>query len=501
MSAPVRHVLCAALLSSLFVTASAAQDAQLPVPAERKKALLEGTHVFRRILYDNDCTALKSFDELKDDPSKSILIVFGDLDRITDVPGGLANFVKAGGAVLLASDRPLSDGNASAQLLAIAGVRIGEETVFLNPHFRFRTPYKGLPYCPILEPVAGTSPALFSGDAKEGSPALSVATNVPTHLVHVRRLRGVNDLARLPAGCQYDPTAKELQQGFWGRPLTDPTFLVGGDVGDGGRVLVAADHSVFINEMMLPDDTNNVEFSINCIRYLRDGEQRSRVLLIDEGGIQTKFDVPLKSAQIPFDEMVDLLFEKRNHIIKAGADGLVRLERNNAFNNAAGRLLARLDNPPGRLFAIVATLATIALLIFGMIRLGILGRFSHDSRVAPLALAVGRTQPAAPLVQQRNYALLRLGRMNEPAGQLARRWLLSQGIAPPDESSSGEIPATVKGGWWAGRGLRRKLNRVWLLAAGRSRETTSPAQLWQLQRELEALAASRQRGEWQPSEG
>ena len=42
--------------------------------------------------------------------------------------------------------------------------------------------------------------------------------------------------------------------------------LVGGTR---GRILLVADHSIFINMMMLPTDTDNVEFASNCLEYLR----------------------------------------------------------------------------------------------------------------------------------------------------------------------------------------------------------------------------------------
>ena len=76
MSATCRRVSCAALLLGLFVAASAGQDAP-PVQgtAERRKALLEGTHVFRRLLHERDCEPLRSFDALAEDPGRSILIL------------------------------------------------------------------------------------------------------------------------------------------------------------------------------------------------------------------------------------------------------------------------------------------------------------------------------------------------------------------------------------------------------------------------------------------
>src|SRR5205814_44137 len=68
----------------------------------RRKAILEGTHAFRRVLFDRGLTPLESFDSLVDEPRRNILIVLGDLEVINRIPGGLQKFVKEGGAVLLA---------------------------------------------------------------------------------------------------------------------------------------------------------------------------------------------------------------------------------------------------------------------------------------------------------------------------------------------------------------------------------------------------------------
>jgi hypothetical protein len=54
-------------------------------------------------------------------------------------------------------------------------------------------------------------------------------------------------------------------------------FAAGGDWGEkGGRILILADHSVFINDMMTPDDNDNLEFASNCLEWLTDGGKRSR---------------------------------------------------------------------------------------------------------------------------------------------------------------------------------------------------------------------------------
>lgn len=501
MSAPVwLKSLGAASLLALFVTTSVAQEPAIQGTAERRKALLEGTHVFRRILHDSGCTALESFEQLSEDPTRTILIIFGDLDRIeeVEVAGGLKGFVQQGGAVLLASDRPMQRPNNFRQVVAVAGVWINGQAMVLDDG---QNVYKGMNYCPLLQPARNAQPNFLVAPGKAES-RYSVATNVPSYLDWNPKV-GLPDSVRfqavLPAGCR----AERVWGNGWNQPPRP--FLVAGDVGD-GRVIVAADHSIFINEMMLPDDVQNVEFSQNCVSYLRGEEQtRDRVLLVDEFGIQTKFDVPLRRPHLTPDELIELLLNNpdkaialADHVIQLGEKGVDRLERRDAVNDFLDRVVDRLDRPPGQLFAVVAALSTVLLCFYGMFRLGVFARFRNDVRTPPLSHAVGKNQPPGPLTQQRTLAVLRTGRLNEPAAQLARRWLLTQNLPVPDASSPGELPLTLGVGWWAGRGLRRRLRRVWLLAAGRWRQAITPAELWRLQRELEALAASRQRGEWTP---
>src|SRR5262249_3080122 len=82
----------------------------------------------------------------------------------------------------------------------------------------------------------------------------------------------------------------------WHRGIYQPDriFAVGG-TWDAGRVLFLADHSIFINNMMLQADTGNVGFTYNCLDWLSAGgdERRNRVLLYDGGKLVTDFNVPL----------------------------------------------------------------------------------------------------------------------------------------------------------------------------------------------------------------
>jgi hypothetical protein len=473
-----------AILAWLLLLAASTTQAQ-ETPKERRKAVLEGTHVFRRILYDHNLTALGSFRELSEDPKSTILIVLGNLDRITEVPEGLKSFVENGGAVLLASDRRPSQ-EAEKTLLEVAGVSIsGEHLLGLD-----RAEYYKEWFCPFIRPLPGRTPALF--DSPPGRVHNRVATNLPSYLIRQNwSPPGVRNLATLPF-CVRDEVAIDGKQEILNRPL----FMVGGDLNK-GRVLVLADHSVFINEMMLPEDNMNVEFTIAAVRWLRgDGGQRKKVLLVEDQGIQTKLDIPLKSARINPEEVVRTLLANRNELAVRAEETLDNLQRQDFFNEMLVKVLERIGWPPERLARFLLLLATVAVLLYGIYRLGSRGRFRHATETPLLATAAGRSLPAAPLVDQRVHTLLRLGNLNEPAARLAARWFERQGL-PITASDSAEPPVAVAGGWWRRRRLSGRLRRLWRLAHGWSKRRVLPASLWSLQRELEAVEGSRKRGEWQ----
>jgi hypothetical protein len=271
-----------------------------------------------------------------------------------------------------------------------------------------------------------------------------------------------------------------------------PLFAVGGDL-DEGRVLVLADHSIFINDMMLPSDNNNVELTYNVVDWLRgENQQRDRVLFIEDGQIQTKFDIPLKSAGISPEEVMKMLFDRRNQLLVEAEKGIARLEDEDAFNRGLLSVLDRLGWPPTRIAVSLVVLATLLLVGYLFYRLSIRDRFRHDLSVPLLAPALGHSLPAAPLVHQRAEELLKRNNLSEPAAALTLRWFARLGI----DAAGGEPAFTARGGWWQRRRLQGRLRQLWRLACGRSRERVTAPQLWRLQRELDELRAGWERGTW-----
>jgi hypothetical protein len=262
-------------------------------------------------------------------------------------------------------------------------------------------------------------------------------------------------------------------------------------VGD-GRILVLADHSIFINEMMLPTDNNNVEFTEACVDWLRGPNgQRDLVLFVENGQPKTKFDIPLRSVNLPIEEAAKALFDRRNHLLVAAEEALADLEDRDVFNRGVFDVLDQIGTM--RLVGFLLSFGAMALLLWCLVR-GFRRRLHPDPAVPLLAYALGKRLPAEPVSEQRHTALLRQDNMWEPATLLARRWFVRLGV----ERTGGPPPAfTATGGLWRRLMLVRRLRRLWRMACGKQPKRISAPQLWQLQRELDELRAEWERGTWQ----
>src|SRR5262249_45347042 len=157
-------------------------------------------------------------------------------------------FLERGGAALIASDRA-TDGAWHAAL----GVRVSGRFVRCDrgpPQDRFQN----LPHCPLVRAPAGESNPLFQGIDH-------FATNHPSYLEYFGRPRLVRLAVFPPDSARDDKVPLDLARQF---------FAAGGRWGP-GRVLVLADHSVFINDMLLRADPApyNIRFAANCLLDLR----------------------------------------------------------------------------------------------------------------------------------------------------------------------------------------------------------------------------------------
>jgi hypothetical protein len=472
-------------LSATLAAAPAAPAQRGPAPQPGSQ-FLEGTHAFRRIIYDTggkkELTALHGVGEVLN-YTQTLIVVLGDPSPLAELdgqfPGGLRGFVEGGGALLVATDheelRVLRDAfsvTVTGELLNVDG---GGERCF-----------RGKPECPYIDPLPGASPPLFEPalPASRNLPARRLATNLPSNLLAIGPIgRRLPVLATLPA---VPPRFGIINS--W-------TFAVGGEVGL-GRALVMADHSVFINEMMLQRDNGNIDFAYRCAEWLlgRPAGQRGRrtqVLYYDDGTAQTKFDIPLKDLPPPPlpppDTLMGLLDETLHKMEEEGT--FVRMEEDNLHNQFMDDVMDGLPLWKGarsewKFWTLAVIVASVSLGLYGFVRLGAF-RHRPELTASPLAALLQQQAPAGAAMAERQAALLRDGNLWEAARELARHLFVSAG-ASPDEGR--EPPAiAVSGGWWRRRQAGRHWQQLWQLARSARPVRVSPWGFTRLAARVRAL--------------
>jgi hypothetical protein len=518
--------LCRCLLTVwLFVLAPSVLGITPPGEAASNSVAVapyeQRTDAFRRLLFEFRFQPLRTFAELQEDPSESLFILLGNPRGLSNryFPDGLRSFVERGGAALIATDMK-TGGKAGENLRKLAGVAVTGETLVVRGQSYINLSrqdflYNNSEYCPFVEPIEGSNVlgavtnlvGLGSGlDLFRRSPYLAqsrlqkVATNAPSRLVTSRWLLpgGIHRLAKLSILCQDD----KIQEPHF-VDENGPLFAVGGTVGK-GRVLVLADHSIFINRMILPRDNDNLEFTAKCLHWLRGdvatpmealhaarsqagsgneimtlGGQRNKVLFWDDGEIRGDFEVPLKRMPAP------PALPSEPAIVAAIDKTIAKLEESDSFNRT---LLEQIDGMPGgregvvRKAVYLLTLAALLLLSYRF-----LWRTRHRPELAAPSLtkALREHEPKMSLLDQRRHALLRLGNVWEMGHRLARECFESAGVALTSASPPGVTLA--QGGRWQRWRINRRVARLWRLARGDAPAPLSPVALKHRLRELEEL--------------
>ncbi len=463
----------ASLLALLLLLPQTGHAARGGPPGALPASFLRGTEIFRRILLDMKLHGLKEVEQLDVDPKKTILIVLGDPARaLWGRANRLGDFLAQGGAVLFASDQRVHDEELREELTNLTGCFIAGTILSAVPLINEDIgPFYRSPQCPFLVPPKDdTNPNLFHL-------APNVATNRPSYL----RLQGpasaLPALARLPF-CW-------ASEGDWGSDkkqlFTDPPlFAVGGTVRKNGRLLLLADHSLFINMMMMSGDIENVEFTCNCLEYLRGlvGAKRDQVLLLEEGKVNSNFNIPLKQLPGLSEKGLQALLANANRILAASDHWLAEREDEDFFNRKVTGFLGRRGLTEGYLAHVVIVLLTLLLLALGVWRLLRSRGFRSETALPLLAEALQEGQaggsafrsarqagPAAgpSLLEQRQQELLEYGNLWENARQVSREVFLSAGLTEPANPSR---PPKIRteGGFWQRWQRQRQVLRLWRLA-------------------------------------
>jgi hypothetical protein len=468
----------------------------IPLPAfaqQERPGFATGTDVFRRLLYDQSQQNLRALGgpEQIEDPSRTILVVLGDttnLDLMDHLHHGwLVNFVNQGGAVLVASDLP-TDGAVEKAF----GVRISGE--FVEAPQGFPSAYRGYVQCPYVLPGPGTDPSLFKETRLDGQsgPQALVATNKPSYLIATKAttLKRPTDgrialpLAHFPTDC-VAPTKLPIRGMHY-------DFAIGGTLGK-GKALIVADHSIFINSMMLGDN-GNIDFTIQAATWLRDGPNgpRDQILFYEEDGhMETRFDIPLKEVPLPIPPNAgEYLWDV---VKKMNENGTLRkIEEENVLDRGLYYALERAADKQDfwpeltgseKLARLIFLGSSLLLGGYAFVKLGI---FRHRFATSPsLATLLAKQPKPLPALRQRQQALLQSGNLWEAARDLARQFFVSAGI-----SLTGAPEVEIRGGWWKRWRTRTRILRLWRLAVEARPQRVSRSRFERLVAQLRELQAA-----------
>ncbi|GIW82811.1 MAG: hypothetical protein KatS3mg105_4618 [Gemmatales bacterium] len=261
-----RHCIIVLFFAALLSPVVVAQEERT------SDAVRFGNHAFRFILNEFELSPIEDADRFHEDPKNTVVIVFGDTSVLHQRRGQMLSYLRNGGSLLLATDRPLHP-----FLAAVLGVRISGKIVETNDPRR--DAYKGLEEladCPLVRDYNVSHP-VFKGLT------LPIACNRPSSLQPTIRF-GASSVATFPPSC-------------WQENRSPSFAVVSRLFHPRSRLLILSDHSVFINAMMMQDDNANFTFAFNCIHWLSEGGKRKKVLFVDEGTVWTDFEVA--STEIP----------------------------------------------------------------------------------------------------------------------------------------------------------------------------------------------------------
>jgi hypothetical protein len=285
----------AVFLSAAFWLAPASAVAQ-PAPAKVEIAA-DGTDLFRALLDRKGIMPVKQKEMRNMRYDDVIVVVIGD-QRFTNF-GRPVDFARAavssGGAALVATDSSLDmgwsviDGRGQASVVGAPVECTDADQVLAgrDPADPPDAAPKPRPNCPYAVPVFFDDPrAAPDRDSDIGKVFRGlnrVATNSPGY-IRSDQLSGEFrfPLARFPADTF-----------SFGARLRNAWFAIGGD-GAGQfnnyQYLAMADHSVFINQMLLEPGTDNLELAYRSIEFLQGPNQRKRCLFIENGTVVENFD-------------------------------------------------------------------------------------------------------------------------------------------------------------------------------------------------------------------
>jgi hypothetical protein len=423
----------------------------------------DGPDFFCHILFAKGIAPVTRFEDVQTDPARTIVIVWGQWQSIPVAKFLLEQerpFRKAGGSLFVATDYRLD--------LADLGVGIRDNPVFAPTTECFG----GHPQCPWL---GYDNPGEDDSDSPHKHPLFNllqnrIATNRPTSLI-------VQNSELKP----FLPMPRK--KGFMRPGMYHYLAVSPKDQPPRGRTLIMAGQGMLTNGMMLQPDTDNFEFAINAVEWLREapnGAKRTRALFVVDGEIITNFDrnlsPPLPPIPIPTVEMVNRLL--RGLEDESFFHYMIRQIMGDSYRNAVQLMMG---------------IGTCLLLLYGAKKF-LDGRTIRETGV-PLMVGIPAGKPAETRAAQRQKALYRQNDASREARMLARQWLITEfKIAPEQLSSASAIAIEVSGfsftRWW----LQKHANLVVQFITATESSTVSGTQLARLIRALPRLSKAHRDG-------
>jgi hypothetical protein len=392
----LRFVLVVILIQAMPGLASFASAFQIDPDTDIDPVYAAGTNAFRNILYgvqqEHKMEVLPSVQALAQrPPNQTVIVILGKLPastvaKLNDTLGeGLVGFVRNGGALFVASDE-------HSDAYWDFGVTI--DGTLLRHRFGpdvFKSEFESMPLVrPVNRPNVPIPVFQGLGD---------LATNLPSYLeLHPRSPLEI--LAQLPMGTVPDDPSVSL------RASSPLPFAAGGILPrTQGRALFLADHSMFINCMLLQRENDNAVFANRCLEWLvrNDGTapERDRILYLEDGVPVTDLNVALEPGYLFDMDSVD-------HLVH-GVDGFIADQEH---NDALNRLLQRL--PRTTWLAIVAVGGSLVMLLLVMQRLS-LRRFRPEPGMELFSVAALRYGPSRLPLRDRTAEMHRDGQFSDAA--------------------------------------------------------------------------------------
>ena len=349
-----------------------------------------------------------------------------------------------------------------------------------------RKTYRGMPECPYVRPLDEES-LPFGNPQINGVSILGgkrLASNLPSYVKQSNNTLSI--LADLPDECVDRGT--HIPQKYC-------PFAAGGDFRD-GRVLVIADHDIFINMMMLHSDNGNIDFASRCAEWMETlpggkAPSRTQVLFYEYGVVQTKFDIPLKSLPRPPLPPPDTLMALLDQTIVAMEEEgtFAQMEQDDVFNDTIESAMASLPLWKGasgeaKIWTLAIILFSILMGVYGFMRLGSF-RHRHDATAPLLANVLEKQAPAGSVLAERQEALLRDGNLWEAARDLVRRLFISSG-ANLDAGPAAPL-VVVRGSWWQRWRTQRRWRALWRQARSVRPRRVSPRRFARLVEQVRTL--------------